>query len=79
MRSENDANDRPTGRPNTMERRHFLKTAGLTAGLVPFLGPGSFRDVEAAVSEIADLTPQEAARDEGLWREVKQASPWTAA
>ena len=73
MRSENDASDRPTGHPNTMERRHFLKTAGLTAGLVPFLGPGSFRDVEAAVSEIADLTPQEAARDEGLWREVKQA------
>ena len=73
MRSENDANDRPAGRPNTMERRHFLKTAGVTAGLATFLGPDSFRGVEAAVSEIADLTPQEAARDEVLWREVKQA------
>ncbi len=73
MRSDNDANDRPTGRPNTMERRHFLKTAGLTAGLVPFLGSDSFRGVEAAVSETAGLAPHEAARDERLWREVKQA------
>ena len=73
MRSENDANDSPTGRPNIMERRHFLKTAGLTAGLATFLGPDSFRGVEAAVSDIADLTPRQAARDEGLWREVKQA------
>ena len=56
-----------------MERRHFLKTAGVTAGLATFLGPDSFRGVEAAVSEVADLTPLEAARDEGLWREVKQA------
>ncbi|MXX02796.1 MAG: aminotransferase class V-fold PLP-dependent enzyme [Gemmatimonadetes bacterium] len=73
MRSENNAIDLPTGRRNTMERRHFLKTAGVTAGLATFLGPDSFRGVEAAVSEIADLTPQEAARDEGLWREVKRA------
>ncbi len=73
MRSENDANDRPTERPNIMERRHFLKTAGVTAGLATFLGPDSFRGVEAAVSEIADLTPHAAARDETLWREVKQA------
>ncbi len=73
MRSENDANDSPTGRPNIMERRHFLKTAGLTAGLATFLGSDSFRGVEAAVSEIVDLTPRQAARDEGLWREVKQA------
>jgi len=56
-----------------MERRHFLKTAGLTAGLVPFLGSDSFRGVEAAVSETAGLAPHEAARDERLWREVKQA------
>lgn len=73
MRSENDANDRPTGRPNSMERRHFLKTAGVTAGLATFLGPDSLRGVEAAVSEVADLAPYEAARDEALWREVKQA------
>ena len=73
MSLENDLNDRPTGRPNTMERRHFLKTAGLTAGLVPFLGSDSFRGVEAAASETADLTPRQAARDEGLWREVKHA------
>ena len=73
MSSENDANDRPAGRPNIMERRHFLKTAGLTAGLATFLGPDSFRGVEAAVSEVADLAPHEAARDEALWREVKQA------
>lgn len=73
MSSGNDANDSPTGRPNTMERRHFLKTAGLTAGLATFLGPDSLRGVEAAVSEIADLSPQDAARDEALWREVKQA------
>lgn len=73
MSSENDAIDRPTGRPNTMERRHFLKTAGVTAGLATFLGPDSLRGVEAAVSEVADLAPYEAARDEALWREVKQA------
>ncbi len=73
MRSDNDATDRPTGRQNTMERRHFLKTAGVTAGLATFLGPDSFRGVEAAVNEVADLTPNEAARDERLWREVKQA------
>ncbi len=79
MRSQNEENDRPEEndrsmeRPNAMERRHFLKTAGMTAGLATFLGPASFRGVEAAVSEIADLTPREAARDEGLWREVKQA------
>lgn len=73
MSSENDTIERPTGRPNTMERRHFLKTAGVTAGLATFLGPDSFRGVEAAVSEIADLAPHEAARDEALWREVKQA------
>ena len=73
MSSENNATDRPTGRPNTMERRHFLKTAGVTAGLATFLGPDSFRGVEAAVSDVADLAPHEAARDEALWREVKQA------
>ena len=73
MSSENNATDRPTGRPNTMERRHFLKTAGVTAGLATFLGPDSFRGVEAAVNEIADLSPQDAAHDEALWREVKQA------
>ncbi len=73
MRPEDDANDRPGGRPNTMERRHFLKTAGLTAGLATFLGPDSLRGVEAAVNEVSGLTPQQAARNEGLWSEVKQA------
>lgn len=73
MRSEDEALGIQEGRPHAMERRRFLKAAGLTAGLATFLGPDSFRGVEAAVSEISDLTPQEAARDEGLWREVKQA------
>jgi len=79
MRSQNEENDRPEDndrsmeRPNSMERRHFLKAAGMTAGLATFLGPASFRGVEAAVSEISDLTPREAARDEALWSEVKQA------
>jgi len=73
MRSEDEAPGIQNGRQHTMERRHFLKTAGLTAGLATFLGPDSFRGVEAAVNEVSDLTPQQAARDEGLWREVKQA------
>lgn len=73
MRSENEAKDHPTVRPNTMERRHFLKTAGLTAGLAPFLGSDSFRGIEAAVNDVSGLTPGQAARDEGLWSEVKQA------
>ena len=73
MSSLIEANDSPMEDPGTMARRHFLKTAGLTAGLATFLGPDSFRGVEAAVYEISDLTPQQAARDEALWREVKQA------
>ncbi len=73
MRTEDETPKNRDERLNTMERRHFLKTAGLTAGLATFLGPASFRGVEAAVNEISDLTPQQAARDEGLWREVKQA------
>ena len=73
MRSEDGTPETHDSRPNTMERRRFLKTAGLAAGLVPFLGADSLRGVEAAVNETSDLTPWQAARDEGLWREVKQA------
>ena len=64
----------PAVRPNTMERRHFLKTAGLTAGLATFLGPDSLRGVEAAVNEVSGLTPHAGRpRTRGLWSEVKQA------
>lgn len=73
MRSEEKTLVTRKDQPNTMERRHFLKTAGLTAGLATFLGTDALRGVEAAASEISDLTPRQAARDEGLWREVKQA------
>lgn len=73
MGTEDSTLDTHNSRPNTMERRRFLKTAGLTAGLAPLLGLDSLRSVEAAVNEISALTPRQAARDEGLWSEVKQA------
>jgi selenocysteine lyase/cysteine desulfurase len=36
-------------------------------------GPKTLRQVEAASSRIADVPPEEAARDESYWREIQQA------
>ena len=73
MRSDEEAPESPAERRHTMERRGFLKAAGTTAGLATLLGADSFRGIEAAVNDVSDLTPQQAARDEALWSEVKQA------
>ena len=73
MRSEDEAPESRTARIDTMERRGFLKAAGTTAGLATLLGADAFRGIEAAVDDVSDLTPRQAARDEALWREVKQA------
>jgi isopenicillin-N epimerase len=56
-----------------MRRRDFLKTAGAAASLAAFLPTDALERVEAAVVDAAELTPHQAARDEALWREVKQA------
>lgn len=56
-----------------MRRRDFLKTAGAAAGVAALLPTDALQRVEAAVANAAELTPQQAARDEALWGEVKQA------
>ena len=73
MQLEKDAPLSRKERLLTMERRDFLKTAGAAAGLATFLGSDGLHGVEAAVETIAGLTPQQAAREEALWAEVKQA------
>jgi isopenicillin-N epimerase len=73
MATENEALPGHKERLNTMERRNFLKTAGAAAGLATLLGPEAFQGVKAAVSSMSDLTPQQAAREEALWGEVKNA------
>jgi len=73
MQLEKDAPLSRKERLRTMERRDFLKTAGAAAGLATFLGSDGLHGVEAAVETIAGLTPQQAAREEALWAEVKQA------
>ncbi len=73
MRSEDEAPESRHERLHTMERRGFLKTAGISAGLATLMGADSFRGIEAAVNDVSDLTPWQAARDEAFWSEVKQA------
>ena len=73
MQSKDEAPQSREERLSTMERRGFLKTAGVAAGLATLIGPDTYRGIEAAVNDASDLTPQQAAREEGLWREVSQA------
>ena len=73
MRSESSSDRKPSNRRSTMERRDFLKTAGAAAGLATLFDSEVFRGVQAAVNDITALTPQQAAQDETLWSEVKQA------
>lgn len=54
-------------------RRRFLGTVARTAGLVSILGPAALQPLEAAAQRTAGLTPEQAARDEYLWRDIQQA------
>lgn len=73
MQTDGETTENRTEGLHTMERRGFLKTAGISAGLATLFGADSFRGIEAAVNDVSGLTPWQAAREEALWSEVKQA------
>lgn len=56
-----------------MKRRDFLESvSGVIAGTALF-GSGALENIQAAAKMTAHLSPQEAAVDESLWREVQNA------
>jgi len=56
-----------------MKRRDFLEAIGGAVTATALLGSGALENVQAAAKRTAHLSPQEAAIDESLWREVQNA------
>ena len=56
-----------------MKRRDFLEAIGGAVTATALLGSGALETVQAAAKRTAHLSPQEAAIDESLWREVQNA------
>lgn len=56
-----------------MRRRDFLERMTGAIGTAALLGNGVLQKVEAATNRTSALSPQEAAQDETLWREVQNA------
>jgi selenocysteine lyase/cysteine desulfurase len=59
-----------------MNRRSFLSGLSRGAGaasVATILAPASIARLEAETRRIADLTPEEVAKDETYWREIQQA------
>ncbi len=54
------------------ERREFLRSAG-TAGATACFTPKAIREVEAAAQNLNAAKPEEAARDDSFWLQVRQA------
>ncbi len=58
-------------KPEAWSRRSFLRTVGATGMFAFSWRPESLERVEAASKSVADLSPDEVARDEFYWREVQ--------
>ena len=56
-----------------MRRRDFIQTTTATIGAVALFGHDVLRSIQAATKRTAALSPQEAAQDETLWRDVQNA------
>lgn len=56
-----------------MQRRVFLSKLGGVAAVTTLFGPTAVQTVQSATRYTSHLSPQEAARDESLWREIQQA------
>lgn len=56
-----------------MRRRDFIETVTGTIGAVALFGCDVLPSIQAATERTAALSPQEAAQDETLWREVQNA------
>jgi len=56
-----------------MQRRNFLKTMTGAIGTAALFGDDVLPKIQAATERTANLSPQEAALDESLWREVQNA------
>lgn len=56
-----------------MKRRDFLRKMGQAASVTTFFSPAAVRRVQALAPGSTDITAEQAARDESIWREIQQA------